>query len=383
MPKHDVGSAKWLGNKMKSKGLQRLRWYCQMCEKQCRDQNGFQCHQTSEAHLRNMQVFLERPADLIDSFSAEFEKSFMQLLSTRYCRAPKIKANLVYMDFIRDRDHQHMNSTIWTTLGSFVEYLMRTDKVLGERDAKGDWLITYIDRSPEEMRRQADRKKAEEKAAEAADEEEVHLAKMVEMGKLKSSEAENVTFSRRDESKGLVKINLGLAAGVSSSSGSSGGLTKKRLGSIFGEGEEKEGLKSRKIDATTVSVNDVNSEDDVEASSFWVVPGLSVKVRNKTLRNGAYYGRKGHVLSVPQPGLAELEVTLEGGKIKRVQIPEIELETVIPRVGGRVTVVGAGSRSRGAPGVLEAVDMDKFCCKVKVGEKSMWLDYEDVCKTTT
>ena len=44
MPKNDVGGPKWLANKMKSKGLQKLRWYCQMCEKQCRDENGFKCH---------------------------------------------------------------------------------------------------------------------------------------------------------------------------------------------------------------------------------------------------------------------------------------------------------------------------------------------------
>lgn len=37
----EVGSVKWESNKQKSKGLQKLRWYCQMCEKQCRDENGF------------------------------------------------------------------------------------------------------------------------------------------------------------------------------------------------------------------------------------------------------------------------------------------------------------------------------------------------------
>lgn len=36
MPKAEVGSTKHLANKLKSKGLQRLRWYCQVCEKQCR-----------------------------------------------------------------------------------------------------------------------------------------------------------------------------------------------------------------------------------------------------------------------------------------------------------------------------------------------------------
>ena len=50
--KAEKGSSKWLGIKMKSKGLQKLRWYCQMCQKQCRDQNGFKCHISSESHQR-------------------------------------------------------------------------------------------------------------------------------------------------------------------------------------------------------------------------------------------------------------------------------------------------------------------------------------------
>jgi len=29
MPRAEVGSTKYLNNKLKSKGLQRLRWYCQ------------------------------------------------------------------------------------------------------------------------------------------------------------------------------------------------------------------------------------------------------------------------------------------------------------------------------------------------------------------
>lgn len=29
---------KAIGNRIKAKGLQKLRWYCQMCQKQCRDE---------------------------------------------------------------------------------------------------------------------------------------------------------------------------------------------------------------------------------------------------------------------------------------------------------------------------------------------------------
>lgn len=38
MPKHEAMTPKAIANKIKSKGLQKLRWYCQMCQKQCRDE---------------------------------------------------------------------------------------------------------------------------------------------------------------------------------------------------------------------------------------------------------------------------------------------------------------------------------------------------------
>ena len=50
-----------IANRIKAKGLQKLRWYCQMCQKQCRDENGFKCHLTSEGHKRQMIVFGQAP----------------------------------------------------------------------------------------------------------------------------------------------------------------------------------------------------------------------------------------------------------------------------------------------------------------------------------
>lgn len=61
MPKKDFFSPKSIANRWKAKGLQKLRWYCQMCQKQCRDENGFKCHTMSESHLRQMAVFTESP----------------------------------------------------------------------------------------------------------------------------------------------------------------------------------------------------------------------------------------------------------------------------------------------------------------------------------
>ena len=41
MPKHGFLTPKAISNRIKAKGLQKLKWFCQMCEKQCRDENGF------------------------------------------------------------------------------------------------------------------------------------------------------------------------------------------------------------------------------------------------------------------------------------------------------------------------------------------------------
>ena len=38
MGKSDFLTPKAIANRIKSKGLQKLRWYCQMCHKQCRDE---------------------------------------------------------------------------------------------------------------------------------------------------------------------------------------------------------------------------------------------------------------------------------------------------------------------------------------------------------
>lgn len=56
---------------LQSKGLQKLKWYCEMCQKQCRDENGFKCHTTSEGHLRQMRIFSENPHKMVDQFSDE------------------------------------------------------------------------------------------------------------------------------------------------------------------------------------------------------------------------------------------------------------------------------------------------------------------------
>ena len=124
---------------VQSKGLQKLRWYCQMCQKQCRDENGFKCHCTSESHLRQMHLFAENPHKLMDEFTSEFETEFLELLSRRF-GTRRVAANIVYNEYIADKGHLHMNSTMFETLTAFVKYLGRTGKcVIDETEKVGTY----------------------------------------------------------------------------------------------------------------------------------------------------------------------------------------------------------------------------------------------------
>lgn len=144
MGKAEVGTPKWIGNKIKSKGLQKLRWYCQMCEKQCRDENGFKCHTSSEAHQRQLLLFAEKPGQFLDTYSQEFEDTFLYLL--KRCHGTKrVFANAVYQDYIKDKEHIHMNATKWVTLTGFIQHLGKSGKCTVDETEKGMLNVFYME----------------------------------------------------------------------------------------------------------------------------------------------------------------------------------------------------------------------------------------------
>ncbi len=152
MPKAEAGSVKHLSNQMKSKGLQRLRWFCQICEKQCRDENGFKCHVNSESHVRNMQVVGANANSVINDYSRQFQSDFLKLLRTAHGEK-MIHMNHFYQEYISDKMHIHMNATKWPSLTEFAKYLGR-EGICRIEDTEKGLQIAWIDNSPDALRRQ-------------------------------------------------------------------------------------------------------------------------------------------------------------------------------------------------------------------------------------
>ena len=58
------------------------------------------------------------------TFFSEYKDGYLELLRRRF-GTKRVNANLVYQEYIHDKDHVHMNSTQWETLTDFVKWLGR------------------------------------------------------------------------------------------------------------------------------------------------------------------------------------------------------------------------------------------------------------------
>ncbi|QID85446.1 zinc finger protein rts2 [Saccharomyces pastorianus] len=123
MAEHD--SAKYWAKQGVRRGLQKTRYYCQICQRQCKDANGFQSHNKSPSHLRKVGQVTAEDAK---RYNDQFEKGFLQLLKQRHGEK-WVNANKVYNEYVQDRDHIHMNATMHRSLTQFVRHLGRAGKV--------------------------------------------------------------------------------------------------------------------------------------------------------------------------------------------------------------------------------------------------------------
>ena len=414
MPKAERGSVKDIGNRIKAKGLQKLKFYCQMCEKQCRDANGFKCHLTSENHLRQMKIFSDNAGGILDSYSKDFERMYVSTLKMRH-GTKLVNANNVYQEVISDKQHIHMNATHWTTLSEFVQYLGKTGKCHVEETERG-WYISYIERDASILARQEALKRREEgeKAAEEAQAQRIAIQRLEAIKALDRAGGTVHTEATKMDRASVGEQPIKVALGPGTSSSSSVAATKKRGGvaalpstSVFGEddeddeGEEEQAPKAPKFIAPvatpqtkrfaaaqqqqTLKRNAIqptgvetekpfkkrmtsrnhNDGDDDRKDGAWLYRNIIVRIISKKFANGKYYKRKAVVDKIlDKKGYsAEVEVldsskgANDGGDILRFD--QDDLETVIPKRGGskeKVRLLQNGHKYFGEKAIVEYLD---------------------------
>jgi len=156
-----------------SSRLYKLKFYCQICNKQLKDKDGFNCHLNSNYHKQNLEIVADNPQFYINNYSKEFETGFMDILKRHYPRHWVI-ANKVYQEYISDKNSTHMNATKWTTLTGFIKHLEANGKIqlqdeLKDKDIK-EVKIKYVDNTPQGI--------AEKSKLEKKKKEELYLQKL-------------------------------------------------------------------------------------------------------------------------------------------------------------------------------------------------------------
>lgn len=407
MGRAEVGTPKYLANKMKAKGLQKLRWYCQMCQKQCRDENGFKCHTQSESHQRQLLLFADNSNKYIYNFSKEFSDGYVELLRRRF-GTKRVPANKVYQEYIADKDHLHMNATKWLTLSDYVKHLGREGVCVADETEKG-WYVTYIDRSPEVLERQA---KAARKEKQEKDDEERHqeyINKQVEKAaqEANSTQANEYTELKRenDEEKiklaiksNKVKIELSGASSGSSSSSSasqtscaeskpigksnlmdpSGVFVKPSTSTIRPASKKVESRKRSALD--DIIKMEETKKEKLNRKDYWLTENIVVKIVTRSLGE-KFYKQKGVVIEMFDRYSAKIKLLDSGEKVK---LDQKHCESVIPVVGKQVKVLNGGYR--GCTAYIKEIDENNFCVSIEIasgplkGRLIHKVQYEDVSK---
>lgn len=438
---------KAIAKRQKQKGLGRLRLYCQMCEKQCRDENGFKCHAATPAHQQNLALFASQPELFVDRFSKQFLSGFVGVLQQRYGSNP-VAANTVYQDYIKDKEHVHMNSTQWSTLSEFAKDLGRRGVCrVEERD--GALWVTFVDRQAIERKQRA--QEIDRLRLDDEERAEHSLARL--MRKVSSDELD---AARVDEGEAncvtpLTHVDMRLPK-------ASGPAAERRSGHLILESDSAfKSLKTSKVGAgakvreavgtrrrpraAKVSVLDeIMAEDRAREKSLGRLSEPShvengVKCNSRGVLENTGDGRSkmtGEAIlddsngksagaehgedpgTAPEPWLrAGITVkcvakALKGGPYYKqkgivkslrdrytavvllkesgaaLELDQDDLETVLPKPGGQIVFVRG--HLEGRRGILDSIEEGSFSASVRLDPTSpivSGIDYDTICKWTS
>lgn len=388
MGKADFLSPKAIGNRIKAKGLQKLRWYCQMCQKQCRDENGFKCHCMSESHQRQLLLASEDPNQFMDYFSDEFKSDFLELIRRRF-GTKRVHNNIVYNEYISDREHVHMNSTQWETLTDFTKWLGKEGYCKVDETPKG-WYVQYIDRDPETIRRQEELERKKKQDLDDEERSARFIEDQVRKGREGKEPEEEPVFTelKRESEEEKIAFNMGKAAclSVAGPSKPSAALGPSALKSAAASGKRKDlpsGSESKDKKKKSALDEIMEMEEQKKKSTrldHWLQPGIVVKIVTKRLGE-KYHKKKAVINEVKDKYTAIVKLIGSGDKLK---LDQSHVETVIPAPGKRVLVLNGPYRDTEA--LLDSINEKKFSACLTLdsgrmkGKRVDGIAYEDFSK---
>ncbi|CAI5462152.1 unnamed protein product [Closterium sp. Yama58-4] len=373
-----------------------------------------------------MQVFGMNPERFVGGYSEEFEKTFMEHIRRSH-RFSRVAATVAYNEYIADRHHIHMNSTKWLTLTEFVKHLGREGLCKVEDTPKG-WFISYIDREPETLFKEGQKKKRERAELVGEERHEKEIQEQIERARSKQQQPEDAEAKDADPerkvlqrdpntgekiafafgglggggggcgSSGTQKASGSQKAGGSSAAAAAGAggvgggglqVESKTGAPVFGEEDDDAdgdgdgvaaGKKARRGGENEDKTGSKSGAGRVAGGTLAALMEEQERAKEKANRKD-YWLTEGIVVKIMSKALKEKGYYKQKGVVLRVidryvgeiktleeghvvRVDQEELETVLPQIGGVVRVVNGAYR--GSLAKLVGVDTEKFCAKVEI-----------------
>jgi DNA/RNA-binding protein KIN17 len=276
-----------------------------------RDENGFKMHTQSESHVRQMLLVGEDPKKYINDYSSQFQRDFLQLLRTSHGEK-KVHLNHFYQEYISNKEHIHMNSTKWPSLMEFAKYLGREGICRVEENDKGIH-VSWIDNSPENLRRQDAIRKKERQDKGDEEREQMLIREQVKRAQMETEgrgaeELDDPEKELKREEGEKIKLSFGSkpTAPKAESSMPSGADVKPEAGSpAAGPSTEsaKEGeTKAESPEKVQAEPSEGVAEPTPEPAKVSLRMGFSSKPKNvfAAAKKNALGGKKAAVIEQPK-----------------------------------------------------------------------------------
>lgn len=344
-----------------------------------------------------MLLFGQNSGSFTYEFSKDFFSSFMDILKRQF-GTKRVKANKVYQQVIADKNHVHMNATRWHTLTGFCQWLGKSG-ICSVDLIEDEWWVTYIDRDPETLERQ---KKSEKKKKMDKDDEEKLLdfiEKQVERDRKRKAEEggeeapdgdeeeqQKYTELVRENEEEKIKLEMKILKKVETVKSLPPPL---KLSKVFKEASASSSHKpsksneagpSKKSALEEIMEQEEKKKEAKNRKDYWLAEGIVVKIVTKSLGSD-YYKQKAVVQEVIDKYRGKVKLIESGEKFK---LDQEHLETVIPKIDGRVRVLNGAYRDCTA--ILKSLETDSYSASIEIekgcfqGRLVSGIPYEDISK---
>jgi DNA/RNA-binding protein KIN17 len=406
--------------------LFKQKYFCQMCNRQCRDKDGFNCHLKSDTHRINMEQVAENPDLYINNYSYEFQRGFLDILKRGYTNV-WVSANKIYQEYITDKFATHLNATKWTTLTGFIKSMESKEKleiksnekevlIRHREDQKPDEKFLFQKKLLEQKNEEIKRNKELSKILSRANEEKNKESKNLNYTQNEDLCPEkNLSDSKDDKIESLVDHEKLKNISIQLKINKSEEIMKKPIsGNIFEQPEflckkrnkdEIFGMQQENV-STKVSINNqFNSkekdnlvmentknllklkepkslQEEIDLVNIpWIQKKLIVRIKDKDL---PYYNQKAKVETLIDDFVAEVKI-LNSPDIK-IKIDQAYLEPVIPSAGKDSKVMIIFGEFKNILGIIEKIYVEEKHAYViledknKLEDRKIKLNLKQFCK---